>query len=338
LRFWRPALYQLSYTPTPWQPWRAALPSARPAGPFSLFDNFGDDAGADGSAALADGEAQALVHGDRLDQLHFHLHVVARHHHLRALRQRHRPRHVRRPEVELRTVVREERRVPTALLLGQNVRLALEPRVRRDRSRRRQNLTPLNLLALRAPQQHTDVVPRLALVQKLAEHLNARAHRLHRRAQTDDLDLVANLDDATLDPARHNRATARDREHVLDRHQKRLVLRTLRLRNVLVHRLHQIQDRLLPDLLVTPLQRRQRRTPDHRYLVPRKLVRRQKLPNLQLHKVQKLRVVHHVHLVHEHHKRRNPSLPRQKNVLPRLRHRAVRRRHNQDRPVHLRRP
>ena len=33
---------------------------------------FGDDAGADGAAALADGEAQALVHGDRLDQLDHH--------------------------------------------------------------------------------------------------------------------------------------------------------------------------------------------------------------------------------------------------------------------------
>jgi hypothetical protein len=30
-------------------------------------------AGADGAAALADGEAQALVHGDRLDQLDRHL-------------------------------------------------------------------------------------------------------------------------------------------------------------------------------------------------------------------------------------------------------------------------
>src|SRR5690606_35158633 len=251
LRFWRPALYQLSYTPTPWQPWRAALPSARPAGPFSLFDNFGDDAGADGSAALADGEAQALVHGDRLDQLHFHLHVVARHHHLRALRQRHRPRHVRRPEVELRTVVREERRVPTALLLGQNVRLALEPRVRRDRPRRRQNLAPLHLLPLGAPQQHADVVPRLALIQQLAEHLHARAHRLRRRPQANDLDLVPDLNHAPLDPARHHRATARNREHVLDRHQERLVLRTLRLRNVLVNRLHQLKDRVLPDLVVT---------------------------------------------------------------------------------------
>ena len=36
--------------------------------------------------------------------------------------------------------------------------------------------------------------------------------------------------------------------------------------------------------------------------------------------------------------RRHVHLPRQQDVLPRLRHRPVRRRHHQDRPVHLRRP
>src|SRR5262249_55921050 len=124
LRFWRPTLCQLSYTPVP----------CRPISVLWLLQDLGHDAGADGLAALADGEAQALVHRDRLDQLHLHPDVVARHHHLRPLRQLHRPRHVRRPEVELRTVVVEERRVTAALLLGQDVRLALEVRVRRGRA------------------------------------------------------------------------------------------------------------------------------------------------------------------------------------------------------------
>ncbi len=38
-----------------------------------------------------------------------------------------------------------------------------------------------------------------------------------------------------------------------------------------------------------------------------------------------------------HHDARHPHLPRQQDVLPRLRHRPVRRRYHQDRPVHLRR-
>src|SRR5690606_13519925 len=72
-----------------------------------LLDDGGDDAGADRAATLADGEAQLLLHGDRDDQLDLHRHVVARHHHLGALGQLHHPRHVRRAEVELRTVVVE---------------------------------------------------------------------------------------------------------------------------------------------------------------------------------------------------------------------------------------
>ena len=61
------------------------------------------------------------------------------------------------------------------------------------------------------------------------------------------------------------------------------------------------------------------------------------LPNLQLHQLQQLRIVHHVHLVQEHHDVRHAHLTRQQNVLPRLRHRTVRRAHHQDRTVHLRR-
>src|SRR5690606_2594279 len=74
------------------------------AGPPLLLEDLGDHAGADGAATFADGEAQALVHRDRVDQLDLHLHVVARHHHLGALRQRHRTGDVGGAEVELRTV------------------------------------------------------------------------------------------------------------------------------------------------------------------------------------------------------------------------------------------
>jgi hypothetical protein len=36
---------------------------------FVLLDDFSDDAGADGAATFADGEAQLLFHRDRRDQL-----------------------------------------------------------------------------------------------------------------------------------------------------------------------------------------------------------------------------------------------------------------------------
>src|SRR5687768_2427306 len=77
-------------------------------GGLLLLDDLGDAAGAHGAATLADREAQALIHGDRVDQLHLHHRVVTRHAHLGALRELHMPGDVRRPEEELRPVVAEE--------------------------------------------------------------------------------------------------------------------------------------------------------------------------------------------------------------------------------------
>src|SRR5690606_33271802 len=89
----------------------------RPPGYAVLLVDLGDDARAHRAATLADGETQALVHRDRVDQRHRHLHVVAGHHHLDAFRKLHRARDVGRAEVELRAVALEERRVTATLVL-----------------------------------------------------------------------------------------------------------------------------------------------------------------------------------------------------------------------------
>ena len=101
---------------------------------------------------------QALLHGDGLDHLDPHLGVVAGHHHLGALRQVHHAGDVRRPEVELRTVVVVERRVPAALILGQDVDVGLELGVRRDRAGLGHDLAALDVLTLDATQQQADVL------------------------------------------------------------------------------------------------------------------------------------------------------------------------------------
>src|SRR3954466_11163941 len=164
-----------------------------------LLDDVRDATGADGAATLTDGEPQALLHGDRLDQLDRHLGVVAGHDHLRAAGQRHDTGHVRRPEVELRTVVVEEGGVTTTLVLREDVDRALEVRVRGDRTRLHDDLAALDVLALDAAQQQTHVVAGLALVEQLAEHLDAGDGGLgRRRADADDLDLLRHLDDAAL--------------------------------------------------------------------------------------------------------------------------------------------
>src|SRR5690606_9774163 len=261
LRFWRPLLCQLSYWRIfelcrfRKRQWRLAPPlpvpaisgergsgdSLRGGDPGSLaalgmmfrqpcaqgaravtsLDDLRHHAGADGAAAFADRETQAFVHRDRVDQRHHHLHVVARHHHLHAFGQLAGAGDVGGAEVELRTVALEERGMTATLVLAQHVHLGLEVRVRLDRTRLAQHLAALDVVTLGAAQQQAGVVARLALVEQLAEHLHARDRGLLGRADADDLDFLAHLDHAALDAPRHHRAAARDREHVLDRHQER---------------------------------------------------------------------------------------------------------------------
>src|SRR3982751_5236130 len=166
----------------------------RPTKPYSLRHDLGDRAGADGAAALADGEANTPLHRDRRDQLDLQVHVVPRHHHLGAVRELRHTRHVRRAEVELRTVPVEERRMTAALLLRQHVHLALELRVRLDRPRLRQHLPTLHVVLLGAAQQDNDVVAGLPLVEQLLEHLHTGDDRLRGIPDAHDLHLVAHLD------------------------------------------------------------------------------------------------------------------------------------------------
>src|SRR5438034_4606451 len=137
-------------------------------------DDLGDDAGAHRPPAFPDREPQLLLHRDRRDQLHLHVHVVPRHHHLPPRRQRRHPRHVRRPKVKLRPVPVEKRRVPSPLFLRQHVHRPLELGVRRDRLRRHHAHPPLQVFLLDPPPHQPDVVPRTPLVPPLAEPLHPR--------------------------------------------------------------------------------------------------------------------------------------------------------------------
>ena len=91
-------------------------------------------------------------------------------------------------------------------------------------------------------------------------------------------------------------------------------------------------------LRIPTLQGLQRGAPDDRNIVPRELILAQQLPNLQLHQLDQLLVLHHVHLVQKNHDVRYTHLTGQKNVLPGLRHRAIISADHQNRPVHLGRP
>src|SRR3954451_17003163 len=318
---------------------RAGPPAARPAlarcRAKALLLDTGHHPGAHGAATLTDGEAQAVVHCDRLDQLDRHLDVVARHDHLRALGQVGHTGHVGGAEVELRPVAVEERRVTATLLLLQAVDLSGELRVRRDRARLAENLPALDLLTLGTAEETADVVAGLALVEDLAEHLDAGDDGLRRlRVDADDLDGVTGVDDALLDASGRDGAAAGDREDVLDRHQEGLIERTRRLRDVGVEVAGQLDD-LGPVRLVT-LERLQRRAGDDRDVVAREVVLGEQVANLDFDELEELLVVDHVDLVEEHDDVGHANLAGEQDVLARLRHRAVSGRHHEDRAVHLR--
>ena len=114
-----------------------------------------DNAGTDGTTALADSEAEALLDSDRGDQLDLHVDVIAGHAHLGALGQGDDAGDVGGTEVELRTIVVEERGVTAALILVQDVDLTNELGEGVNGARLAENLTALDLVLGNTTQQGT---------------------------------------------------------------------------------------------------------------------------------------------------------------------------------------
>src|SRR5699024_2477523 len=298
----------------------------------SLVD-LGHAARTNSAATLTNSETQTLIHSDRRNQLNRNRSVITRHTHLHTLRQADRTGHISRTEEELRTIIRKKRLMPPTLLLSQHIHLGIELTMRRDRTGLTQHLTPLHILILGPTQQRTDVVPRLTLIEHLAKHLDTGTDRLLSRTNTDDLHLITGMNRTLLDLTGHNSATTRDRKHILDRHQERLVDITHRLRNKGIHRLHQLQNLGLPlSITLKSLQSRHRHD---RSVITRELILIEQLPHLHLNKLQKLLIIDHVALVQRNNTRRNPNLTSQQHMLTRLRHRTISRRHHQNRPINL---
>ena len=158
--------------------------------------------------------------------------------------------------------------------------------------------------------------------------------RLLRRAQADDLDVVAHLHDALLDAARHDGATTGDGHDVLDRHEERLVGLAGRLGDEVVHRVHERED-AGRGLGVVGLERLEGADAHDRGVVAGELVLGEELTHLELDEVQQLFVVDHVDLVERDDDRGHVDLASQQHVLTGLGHGAVRGRDHQDRAVDL---
>src|SRR6195952_1886318 len=261
--------------------WRALRREGPARPPEELLEDLRDATGAHGPTTLTDGELESVFHGDGLDELDGHLGVVTRHDHLGAFRKGHDAGDVSGPEVELRAVVVEERRVPSALVLAQDVDLRLVLRVRRRGTRLDDDLAALDVLALDATKQETDILAGTPLVEQLAEHLDAGDGRADRLlVDTDDLDGVGHLEHTALDTTGHHGAAAGDREDILDGHEEGLLDVADWLGDRLVDGGHELEQLLRP--LRVALERLQRRDADDGQVIAGELVGRQQLANLKL--------------------------------------------------------
>ncbi len=223
--------------------------------------------------------------------------------------------------------------MPTALVLGQDVDLALELGVRCGGAGLDDDLTALDVLTLDTTQQQTDVVTGLALVQQLAEHLHTGDRGLGAgRTDADDLDFLVHVDDAALHTTGNHGAAAGDGEDVLDGHQERAVGLTDRVRDRLVHRVHQLLDGLDP--LRVALERLERRYPHHRCVLV-ELLGGQQLADLHLDQLEQLLIVDRVRLVERDQDVGHTHLASEQHVLTGLRHRTIGGRNHQNRAVHL---
>ena len=129
-----------------------------------------------------------------MDQLNAHLYVVARHTHLSTLRQLANAGNVGCSEVELRTIVVEERSMTAALVFGQDVNLSRELLMALYRTGFAEALSSLDLGSLNTTEQSADVVAGLRLIKQLTEHLDTGYNRLTGLlVDTDDLNFVIQL-------------------------------------------------------------------------------------------------------------------------------------------------
>src|SRR3989344_4026172 len=214
------------------------------ASQFALRRNLRYHTRTDRASAFANGEALLLFKCNRSTKLHFDVHGVARHNHLRTFRKRTFARHIRGANVELGLVAREEWRVTASFVLRQNIHFGFKLRVWCHRSGLGEYLPALHVLFFESPAQQTCVVTGLSFVQLLAELLNPRHHRLLRCTDPDNFDFFVYLDGTPLNTSGHHGSASFDGEDILHGHQERLIHCAHGVWDVRVELLYQFKDRL----------------------------------------------------------------------------------------------
>ncbi|MNZ88343.1 hypothetical protein D3C78_1072320 [compost metagenome] len=152
--------------------------------------------------------------------------------------------------------------------------------------------------------------------------------------KTNDFDLVANFDNATLYTTCSNCTTACDCEYVLDRHKERLSCVALWSWDVCVNLLEQFNDFVSP-LAIWVSKSFTSCATDDWSVVAWELILGKKVANFHFNKLKKLFVFNHIAFVQEYNDVRYTYLTGKQDVLTSLWHWAVRSGYYQDSSVHL---
>ena len=196
------------------------------------------------------------------------------------------------------------------------------------------NLTSFDLGSVDTTKQSTDVITSLCLIQHLTEHFDTGYNSLLCLfLDTNDLNILVQMQSTSFYSTCSNCTTACDREYVLDRHQERLICITLRIRNIGINCFHQFHDLVAP-FAVRIFQSLQSGTLDDRAI--REAVLFKLLCYFHLNQFDQFFVIYHIALVQEYYDIRYAYLTGQKDVLFCLSHNTVRSSNYEDSAVHLR--
>ena len=197
------------------------------------------------------------------------------------------------------------------------------------------HLTTLDVFALGATEQSSNVISGHTVIKKLLEHFNSSAGSFQIHVHANDLQIITDIDTSLLHSTSNDGSTTSDREDILNGHEEGLVQITSGLGDILVNGSHELEDGIAAELLVSSLRGGQGRATDDGRVIAIEVIEIEQLADLHLDQLQKLFVIDHVALVQENNKIGNANLLGEEDVLPRLGHRSIGGGNDKDTSVHL---
>ena len=260
--------------------------------------------------------------------------MVAGHNHFYSVGKFNSSRNVGSSEIELRTIVVEERGMTAAFFLSQNVNLTAELGVSSDSAGFRYNLTSFDTASVDTTKKCAYVIARLSLVKGLSEHFKTGNNRGSGfLLQTNDFNRIANVAYASFNSAGSNGTTTADREYVFYGKSKRLRVVSFGSGDILVDSVHKfdyaltfgsVKDFFFRAAAGSLFQRFKSRTLDDGRIVAGESVLVEKSSDFHFYEFEKFGVVYLIALVKEYDDVGNANLTSKKNVLSGLGHRTVR--------------